>query len=262
MEVSFTKEELFWLILAGSFFTLFMSTGVALLYFFYRKRLSDQLLKTSKIELQKKSELLESQIRGQDSEREKIARAIHDELSSKLAVLQISIEHLKRINMEKNQEETDLILETIEKLIESTENITHGLMPPDLEHAGLVSAINGVVEVLNKSDDFSITYTWNEANDNQRDLETELGVYRIIHELIHNTIKYANATKVNLHIEISKTTLVVNYSDDGRGFDVNEAMNNGLGIRSILSRVEFLNAEYNFQSEAGKGMKFNLKKGK
>ena len=60
MEISFTKEELFWLILAGSFFTLFMSTSFALLYFFYRQRLTDQLLKTSEIELQKKSELLKN----------------------------------------------------------------------------------------------------------------------------------------------------------------------------------------------------------
>ena len=260
MEISFTKEELFWLILAGSFFTLFVSTSFALMYFFYRKRLTDQLLKTTEIELQKKSELLESQIIGQDSEREKIARAIHDEISSKLAILQISIEHLKRINLEKNQEETDLIVEIIEKLIASTESISHGLLPPDLEHAGLISAVNGVVEVLNKTGELAIDYTWIDLSNGQHFKETELGVYRIIHELMHNTIKYANAKNVRLNIELNRTSLAISYSDDGAGFNMEEAMNKGLGIRSILSRVQFLNASYNFHSELGQGMEFTLKK--
>lgn len=258
MEVSFTKEELFWLILAASFFTLFLSAGVALLYFFYRKRLVDQLLKTSKLELKRKTELLESQIRGQDQEREKIARAIHDELSSKLAVLQISIEHLKRINLEQNQEETDLILETIEKLIQSTENISHGLVPPDLEHAGLISAVNGIVEVLNKTDELSINYNSTNNAKERRNIEVELGVYRIIHELIHNTLKYAQAIQVQLSIDITHTTISVSYSDNGVGFDVKETMNKGLGIRGIISRVDFLNGTYTLDSKPGKGMEFQL----
>ncbi len=258
MEVSFTKEEIFWLILAGSFFTLFMSAGVALLYFFYRKRLSDQLLKTSKLELKRKTELLESLVRGQDQEREKIARAIHDELSSKLAVLQISIEHLKRVNKNENQEETALISETIEKLIKSTENISHGLVPPDLEHAGLIQAVNGIVEVINKTDELAIEYTWLNSNSGPRNMENELGVYRIIHELIHNTLKYAKASDVKLHVEMGPKSISILYSDNGAGFNVEHAMNNGLGIRSIMSRVDYLNATYELISSPKKGMTFKL----
>ena len=155
---------------------------------------------------------------------------------------------------------SDLIVEIIEKLITSTESISHGLLPPDLEHAGLISAVNGVVEVLNKTGELAIDYTWNDLSDGQRDKETELGIYRIIHELMHNTIKYANAKNVRLNIEMNRTSLAISYSDDGAGFNMEEAVNNGLGIRSILSRVQFLNASYNFHSEPGKGMEFNLKK--
>jgi len=88
---------------------------------------------------------------------------------------------------------------------------------------------------------------------------SELHIFRIIQELINNSIKHGNAKNINLVIENQKPTIHIKYSDNGVGFDVTRAQyQKGLGMKNIESRIELLNATLEIKSEINKGTTFTI----
>jgi signal transduction histidine kinase len=89
------------------------------------------------------------------------------------------------------------------------------------------------------------------------DENKEIMLYRIIQEMVNNTLKHAEATKINLEIKILPEELFFIYSDDGKGFDLNEKLaSKSLGMMSIESRVKFLGGELDAFSEPGNGVRY------
>jgi len=84
-------------------------------------------------------------------------------------------------------------------------------------------------------------------------------VYRIIQELVHNTLKHANAKNIKLHMKTQEDILEIDYSDDGKGFNyVDKIDSKSIGLTSIRSRVDFLNGNLEVTSESGKGVSFHF----
>ena len=98
--------------------------------------------------------------------------------------------------------------------------------------------------------DFTITTLKKEPDD-----KTSLVVFRIIQELVNNTLKYAQATQIHMELNDKNGTLNFTYRDDGKGFDLNDNINGkGLGLRSIDNRVAMINGKIETQTSPGKGL--------
>ncbi len=192
------------------------------------------------------TQLFKSSIDVQEEERKRIAQNLHDELGATLSIARMHLDQMlqpdTKMNINESLERTKILTETA---LASMRRISHELMPPLLEKYGLIEAILGISAQLSTSQKISLNlfstdqqYRW--------PLPIELGLYRICMELINNTIKYAEATKIEIHIEQNKQTLTVNYSDNGRGLP--KVYHDGLGFRNITARINSLGGSFEIRT--------------
>jgi two-component system, NarL family, sensor kinase len=88
----------------------------------------------------------------------------------------------------------------------------------------------------------------------------EIMLYRIVQEMVNNTLKHAEARKINLDIKILPEMLDIKYSDDGKGFDFKQKLESeSIGLKSIQSRVDFLNGKLTVVSRPGEGVNYSVK---
>ena len=132
------------------------------------------------------------------------------------------------------------------------------MMPGLLTKLGLYEAVEDLFEKIAETEGLEVQ---TEIPDEMERLpeNREIMVYRIIQELVNNTIKHAEAKTIDLRMENPDGQLIIYYSDDGKGFKVDEQQDSkSIGLSSIQSRVNFLNGKMDLQSEPGKGVRYSL----
>lgn len=227
--------------------------GVLLLNQQFNKKLYGQKLEKEKLKARHQFELLQSSIEVQEVERKRIARDLHDELGAALSMTRM---HLMQLEQQNAQNETDLAtrLQNVrfmtEKALASMRRISHELMPPQLENFGLSETLKATAADLNKLDQLRVEFFVLE-NFPRLPLAIELGLYRICMELINNTIRHAQARRIEIHLQKENEKLTLDYRDDGKGLPENFAKK-GIGQRSIETRVHSMKGNFTMKnSEAG-----------
>ena len=165
-----------------------------------------------------------------------------------------SIKDLK--DTQKTEYIVNQVFELVNEAISTIREISNDLSPHILNNYGLHAATE---QIISKFNDF-ISFNWSSNIDKLRfETNIELIYYRIVKELINNTIKHSEASNVSLSLIFENNTLSLNYSDNGKGFsdDMNQSKE-GLGLNNITSRIQSINGKYNMKSEIGKGFSFNL----
>lgn len=145
-------------------------------------------------------------------------------------------------------------------MLESSRRIAHDLLPPALDKFGLVAALEELCDQIESGGQHRIqskfSYTANTLTKND-----ELHVFRMVQELINNSLKYANANTIQLSLENKTDTLQLQYTDNGVGFVVAEGkLAKGLGLSGIENRAILIDSDYTLESEPGGGMHFTLTK--
>lgn len=216
-----------------------IAVGVVVLNQHFRKNLYRQKLEQEETRSRHQQELLRSSILIQEQERKSIAQDIHDELG---ALLSISRMHL--VQLEEKEQSTTIVpaLQNIrsltEKALSSMRRISHELMPPQLETFGLVKTLESVATHANKTGDIRMHI---EASENFPELgwTLSLGLYRILMELINNTLKHANAGNICIELGFTGDTILCSYTDDGKGMPTGN-LKHGLGHKSMEGRASSL----------------------
>ena len=127
----------------------------------------------------------------------------------------------------------------MEETIASVRRVSHDLRPVVLERLGLVEAIGSLVDQVNQSGDLKIQFE-QKVQGGGLEKEDELNWYRIVQELINNTLKHAQATKIKIGISGSKNGLVLIFEDNGVGFPADTEKRAGLGLSNIESRLNLM----------------------
>ncbi|NJO88966.1 MAG: hypothetical protein HC831_08420 [Chloroflexia bacterium] len=140
------------------------------------------------------------------------------------------------------------ILDSIDDTIDHVSAISNNLSPHILKNFGLKTAIQKFCDKIQKSSKINIDTKV--IIDNRLAEEIEVTFYRVVIELVNNTIKHANASKIIIELAKNGNTIVLNYSDNGIGYKFDELMkkSKGMGLFNIKSRIESLNGELNFSS--------------
>ncbi len=235
------------LLVAGLVGMLFLAIAIVLFFVVYQKRLMAEQEKLLRLEFDYQKELLNSSIQIQEIERKRIAADLHDSVGSQLSATKLYLKQMK-----KGQREQDLshlkteALDLIEETILNIRQITHNLLPLSLERFGLVAAIEDLVERYNELGKVQFVFQYNEEQ--RFEQEKEVALYRIVQELINNTLKHAQAKKIQIRMQFTGEELNFYYEDDGIGFDHENWRKEapklqGLGLKSIESRSNFLNAQ-------------------
>jgi signal transduction histidine kinase len=115
-----------------------------------------------------------------------------------------------------------------------------------------VQTINQLIEIFESNQKANISFTSNYSK--CVGIEIELQLYRIVQEAIHNAIKHANATQIDVKLNLSKNELNLLISDNGRGMEINNSRSTaGNGLKSLKNRALIIGGEFNIHSKAGKG---------
>lgn len=226
-------------------------------YFLSRKKIVAKELEKKNKEITYQKEITESIIINHEKERKRISEDLHDNISSKLNVINLNVNLLKDGNL--NTEESLVInnglLKAIDKTIESASTIAHNLLPPILEKFGFKDAVEELADAYNNSRKINISYTINYPK-KLLIPENELHLFRIIEELIKNSVRCRKANNSNINIAYKNNKLIFNYTDNGIDFNTDNINNKkGLGVKNIESRISLLNAQYSIENKIGNGFK-------
>lgn len=213
--------------------------GVILLYLHFQKNLLYQKLEQERLKNNHQHELMRSNLETQEEERKLIAQDLHDELGAMLSIMNMNLMMMERKSEASSHTqlpELKNILSLSKAALTSTRHISHRLMPPQLEEFGLAEALKSMTEQMNTEGLLTINLDTAQELDTLPHIIT-LSLYRIIMELINNTIKHAGATYIHIHIAQQERQLICRFSDNGIGIAPNTDMNNGMGQKSINTRV-------------------------
>lgn len=226
-----------------------------------KQKLAEQekALETQKnLTLLKEQELttINAMVDGQEKERKRIAEDLHDNLGSVLATLKLHFENLK-MNREKKKINQETLFDKTESLIDDAylkvRSIAHAKNAGVLANQGLLTAIQMMAEKISSADNIQIEvidFGLNKRLENS----LEITVFRIIQELITNTIKHANAKNATINISLYDKNLNIIIEDNGKGFEFNkEDLEKGMGLNSIITRINHLNGVFEVDSTLGKG---------
>lgn len=247
------REVFVWLGVAVSFF---FAVGVFLIQkiFKYMKKVEQE-----KRDMEKT--LLNAIIQAEETERKRFAKDLHDGLGPILSTVKMSLSSLSRT--EKDDQTKKILRNTdmvIEEAIKSIREISNNLSPHILNNFGLNKAIRNFINKINYSDTIKIKFT-SDFEDERFDSNTEVVLYRVLCELINNTIKHAEATLISISLEKMPGKISCKYKDNGKGFDINRlspTQHSGMGYSNMLSRINSLNGSFNLTSEKEKGSKASI----
>jgi len=238
---------------------LLLIMALTLILFFYlsRKKIVQKELEKKTLELAYQKEMVKATILAQEEERSRIAQDLHDAISAKLNVVSLGANFLleEESVSEKEQDEIiEHILNVTNKTIESSRKIAHNLLPPILEKFGLGAALEELCDEFTNSKQVvvgsKIKYELGGLSKNN-----ELHVFRIVQELINNSIKHGKSKEILVNFFEKNDSFQLHYQDNGLGFDVSEIANKkGLGLQNIESRVALLKGMISYKSELNKGV--------
>lgn len=214
--------------------------------------------------LQKKKQASQI-VDGQEEERKRIAKDIHDSIGQMLTALKFNIESIDVADPKKTEEKIAYLKELTADLIKGVRTATFNLTPPELSDHGVVPALHKMTVELSKLTGKTILFE-NKAETNIRlDPLAETNIYRVTQEAVNNAIKYARANYILVKINVQENMLSVVIDDDGAGFDtklLEKAPKNnsegGMGLFFMKERISFINGRLFIRSEPGQGTRVTI----
>lgn len=215
--------------------SLFLLIVLVLGYFFYRsnKRSSAQ---------REQIKITEAMLEGQEAERTRVARDLHDGLGGMLAAVKINLSDIAR---EKEHKELDNIIHQLDRSVSELRRIAHNMMPEMLLRLGLEASLKDLCESL-MSENLAIDFQYLGV-DKAIPAQEQIIIYRIVQELLANVVKHAHAKNVLLQCSQLEEVFFITIEDDGKGISPNEKQ--GIGLSNIQSRVAYLNGKMEILSK-------------
>jgi signal transduction histidine kinase len=193
---------------------------------------------------------------AQDTERARIARELHDDISQQLALLAIDLELLGRGRGSDTPALTAQARDRTAAISKSVHDLSHQLYPTKLRLVGLVGALNGLQREVSRSG-MMVTLTHDDVPA-ALPLDVTLCVFRVVQEALQNAARHGHAEAVSIRLTGGPNLLNLTVSDDGEGFDVAAAWNRGVGLHSMRERIQACGGTIDIQSTAGAGTRLQV----
>ncbi|WP_430931115.1 sensor histidine kinase [Saccharicrinis sp. 156] len=203
-------------------------------------------------------ESVQAILEGQENERRRIGREIHDGLGPLMSYIKFSFDAIVEEIDSQSISQPELlknINETIDIVSEDLRSLSHKLVPRTLDEFGLYSAFHNLIFKLNESKKVNVEFYTNMGSELRFDDEIELNIFRCAQELLNNAIKYAKASHILVQIILHSDSIILMVEDDGVGFDKMKLRpdHHGIGLTNVETRVKLLEGEFNLDSEIGEG---------
>ena len=211
-------------------------------------------------EIRKESEawILKAVIQTEEKARQSFARELHDGLGPVLSSIKMTTSAIELETMKtSNRKLVERICKATDEALITLEEISNDLSPHLLKNYGLIKALQTSANQLLANTNIRL-----ELNENIRskryNYDLEINVFRIVSELLNNSIKHGAPDKIILRIHETENHLQIEYQDNGIGFEIKENTKGfnkqGMGLENINSRIKSLNGNYKMESKPGKGV--------
>ncbi|MFT4599887.1 MAG: signal transduction histidine kinase [Arenicella sp.] len=231
----FTAYSLIWSSLLD---ILLIASGLA----FRINSLFQQKLRMGNQIIEQQKHLLTAIIKGEEKERKRLARELHDGISGNLVSLSI------KINSDSSKEEVE---ELTRKTLLEVRNISHNLLPPQFDDLSIDKILDNYIE--SSRSDFPFTIQFNKKGDfGGLNNDGKITLYRIMQECISNAVKYAEAIEMTIQLMEDDSQITLMIEDNGIGFNTEDSTD-GIGILNMKSRVADLQGEFTIDSSKEMG---------
>jgi len=194
-------------------------------------------------------QVLNAVIKTEEKERSRFAKDLHDSIGPLLSSLKLYLSTLEKTNNEERRQKIfTLSEEAIREAVTTIREISNNLSPQTLTDYGLVSALNSFIQRLNATQVIQATMEM-EGMEKRLPNQIELSLYRVMTELINNTLKHSGASELYFHLEKTEQLLVVIYKDNGHGIQEEQLKENGgMGLVNIANRLKSIDGSVTFHS--------------
>ncbi len=250
------KRKFLNIFLIGSIVILSILSFLLFRYFKQRNVLLEkekiiQEQKITELENEKQLEATDAILKIQEEERSRIAKDLHDGLGGLLSGVKYSLNNMKEniILSSENALSFERTVDILDSGIQELRRVAHNMMPENLVKFGLDTALKDYCSTITKTNALQINYSSFGMDNYNADMNVSVSVYRVIQELINNTMKHAKATESIVQISNENQLLHITVEDNGKGFDVKNISNfKGAGWSNIQNRIAYLKGTINIDS--------------
>lgn len=238
----------------GTLGMLVLVIGLVIFIIFHQRKVLRYQLQLQRMEQVQQKLLLKASIRLQEEERQRIAADLHDDAGPLLATARLYLSE-NLVNQDKATQLQSIYQtrQILDDTIQLVRNISHSLMPPTLKNFGLESAITDLFQKISGSGSINASSRFHDYKERLKP-DKELIVYRIVQELISNTLKHSNSSFIHLTQNMHGNDFVLRLHHDGRGivqadFEKLTKSNIGLGLKNITSRLKVAQGKIFFEKD-------------
>ncbi|WP_153800137.1 sensor histidine kinase [Foetidibacter luteolus] len=248
--------ETSWLAISLILLMILFAWGIISLFMRYQIKKNQLIQKNALLQSQYQQELLKTQLEIQEQTFKNISQEIHDNIGQALSFVKLNI---NTINVYQPEDTKEKLLESkklITKTIQDLRDLSKTLNTDFIGDIGLVAAIEQQLFFLQKTGLYQTRFLV-DGEASKQPMQTQIVLFRIVQELLNNTVKHAEATEVAVEIRFLPQKMSILVSDNGKGFHVAETTNGnntpGLGFRNMQNRMAMVRGFITINSEPGKG---------
>ena len=247
------------LIMGTTVIVLLLGITLVFLFLFIQKKKRLHIEETRKFKEDYAKELARSQNEIRERALENLSWEIHDNVGQLLSVSKLQLNSLETKVATKNKNAVKEVTNLVSKSLRDLRALSKSLNPVSIQKSGLVQALTLEIDRYNRLN--FIKAKLDIINEPFRlDKEKETILFRIIQEFIHNTIKHAKASELDVSLLYNKDDIEVNIKDNGVGFDVEkDSEKSGIGLLNMKGRASLIKAEFNLKSTPNKGTSVFIK---
>jgi signal transduction histidine kinase len=244
--------NILYVLLAGSAGMLVLGAAVVFFFVSYYRRNAKAREEFYRLQTKHQEDLILSNLQTLEDERKRFAEDLHDEIGAALSAIRLHVSRLESGNPPVSGEPIKNLKEIIDHAMASTRRISHNMLPPGLEMFGLAHVAKDLEKQVPEG---PVQVHIQAANGLPRlPYNTELTLYRILQELMNNTIKHARASTITIDLLVRDGHFVTSYRDNGIGFDLAGVRFTGLGLSNVQNRAKMVNGMLDFTTAPGQGL--------
>jgi signal transduction histidine kinase len=251
-QTELSKQQLWRNVIVG--ISIFIILIVVLLY--NRRRIKQKMVFQQQLNKQQK-ELMSTVIVVQDKERKRIAEDLHDTLGSILSAAKLKLSAIAEATTDSGNDNYDDTLNLLDEAVSEMRNISHNLLPASLLRLGLVAGLKNLIDKISSKSGLKINFIAYGFKDRLEET-IEVSIYRIILETVNNVVKHAKAQNVTVQLVQHENYINILVEDDGVGFDKLLITEPGIGLNSILSRVDYMRGNIDIDTKPKAGTVINI----
>jgi signal transduction histidine kinase len=250
-----------YLLMAGIIFLLLICAIIFILYRNKKRsalqdaRLHRQQLK--QIEQEHQLKVYDAMLEGQEQERRRMARDLHDGLGGMLAGVKLQLSDIAENHQSENDMELYKVISQLDNSVQELRRIARNMMPETLIRFGVGTALKELCDSL-QTPSLRIEFQSYQLSDDMPQ-PVQITIYRIIQELLTNAVKHGRASNILVQCSQNEDRIFITVEDDGQGFDVNLLpYSRGIGLSNIQNRINYLKGKLDIQTKPGEGTIINV----